>query len=307
MERSRPSLDDAVIFITLVNAGSLSSTGRQLNMSISTVSKRITRLEHQLKAQLVIRSSRRLTLTQAGSVFFEQCAALLPLMDAAAQKVQDLNREPRGLLRIHATVGVATKLIAPLIVEFQNIHPGIEFDILTYSRNPTFAAEGQDVVIGSFFPHQKSFQTIDLGRCDYVVCASPSYLHQAGLPATPHDITHHKCLVYVDDETNRPFVDWPFMSNGRQSLTHVHGSVTSNNSAALTELALKGAGIAMLPIFAVFAEIQSKTLVALFREEIAYSRQLQAFYPRSEHAPKSVTGFLEFVKAHLRNRTLADL
>jgi DNA-binding transcriptional LysR family regulator len=307
MDRSRPSLDDAAIFITLVNSGSLSSAGRQLNMSISTVSKRITRLEHHLKAQLVIRSSRRLTLTQAGTVFFEQCEALLSVIDTAAQKVQDLNREPRGLLRIHATVGVATKLIAPLIVEFQNRHPEIEFDILTYSRNPTFAAEGQDVVIGSFSPHQKSFQTIDLGRCDYVICASPSYLDQAGVPPTPQDIALHKCLVYVDDEANRPFVDWPFMSNGREALIHVHGSVTSNNSAALTELALKGAGIAMLPIFAVFAEIRSQTLVALFRDKIAYSRQLQAFYPRSEHAPRSVTAFLEFVKIHLRNRTLSDL
>ena len=307
MERNMISLDDAVVFVTLVTAQSLSAAGRRLNMSTSTVSKRISRLEHALKAQLVIRSSRRLTLTEAGSVFFEQCAGLAPLIDTATQMVRDLHSEPRGRLRVHATVGIATKLIAPLISEFRITHQNIEVEIITHSRSSSIIAEGSDVIIGSFDPPHKAFQSLDLGTCHYVICASPGYLARVGNVAFPQDLTQHECLLYLDDETNHQIIDWPFVSDKERFEIRVHGAVTSNNSAALTEIALKDAGIALLPVFAVFDEIRSGKLIALLRNDIAYNRRLKAFYPRSEHSPKSVRAFLQFVETHLKNRTLNDL
>lgn len=307
MEGYMISLDDAVVFVTLVTAQNLSAAGRRLNMSTSTVSKRISRLEHALKAQLVIRSSRRITLTEAGSVFFEQCAGLLPIMETATQMVQEFHNEPRGRIRIHTTAGIATKLVAPLISEFRRIHQNVEFEIITRSRNNAPLEEGNDVIIGSVDLQHKSLQSADLGAFDYVICASPAYLARSGNLTSPQDLTQHDCLLYLDEETNRPVVDWPFVSNGRHFEVRVHGVVTSNNSAALTELTLKGAGVALLPVFAVFDEIRAGNLVVLLRDDVAYSRQLKAFYPRSEHSPKSVRAFLQFVETHLKHRALKDL
>jgi DNA-binding transcriptional LysR family regulator len=301
------SLDDAVVFVTLVNAKNLSAAGRRLNMSTAAVSKRISRLEDALKAQLVIRSSRSVTLTEAGSVFFEQCAALSPIMETAVQKVHDISSEPRGTLRIHATVGMATKLIAPLIAEFRETHQDIEVELITHSGNKALIAEGKDLIIGSVGPLNKAFHSTDVGICHYAICASPEYLARTGKIKNPQDLTQHECLLFFDEEANKPVTDWPFAAEKDRFAVQVRGAITSNNGAALTELALKGAGVALLPVFAVFDEIRAGKLVAVLKDEIAYTRAIKAHYPRSAHSPKSVRAFLEFVATHLKSRTLGDL
>lgn len=294
------SLDDVSVFIAVVEKANFSAAARLLKISPSAVSKRMNRLEHQLRAKLINRSSRRISLSAAGSAFYEKCAGIGPILDEATRAVQSLHSAPGGKLRVHATTGLGIKLIAPLIPRFLNAFSTVSIDLITHVLGPGIATEGMDVLIHQEEIADKRLENRDLGVSRYAICATPDYLRRAGLPQTPAELQGHNCLLYCYDGGN-PVEQWVFQGkDGRYDVT-VSGSFVSNNSAALYEAVIKGYGIALLPVYAVFDEVKSGRLQALFQDDIAFNRQLRAYYPRSPHIPINVRLFLDFLAAHLRD------
>lgn len=296
------SLDDVSVFIAVVEKQSFSAAARALNISSSAASKRIGRLESDLRAKLINRTSRRVSLTAAGTAFFEKCAAIRPIVEGATRAVEGLYSAPGGKLRVHASTGLGIKLIAPLIPQFQHQYPELAIDLITHANGPNLVSEDVDVYIGTPETTDKTLGYRDLGVCHYAVCAAPDYLHHHGTPQTPRDLERHNCLLYYE---NGQIIDhWPFESASGRYEVAVRGTLASNNSAALYEALVKGRGIALLPVYAVSEDVRSGGLTALFRKQLVFSRALRACYPRSPHLPINIRLFLDFIAGHVKGLTL---
>ena len=292
------NLDDVSIFITVVERQNFSAAALELKISPSAVSKRIGRLERALRAKLINRSSRRISLTAAGSAFFETCSGIRPIVDEATRAVQGLHNVPGGKLRVHASTGVGIKLIAPLLPAFLRQYPELEVDLVTRVQGPKVVTQGVDVFLRTVDIHDKMLDSRDLGICRYVICATSEYLKGAGPLRTPGDLRQHNCLLYLSDKG--PIDKWPFMgSEGKYEVT-VRGSFASNNSSALYEALRRGYGIALLPMFSVIDDIKAKKVVTVFDDLVTYQSELRAYYPRSPHIPINVRLFLDFVETHLQ-------
>lgn len=292
------SLDDVSIFITVVERQNFSAAALELRISPSAVSKRISRLEHDLRAKLINRSSRRISLTAAGSAFFQTCSGIRPLVDEATRAVQGLHNVAGGKLRIHASTGVGIKLIAPLIPAFLNQFPELEVDLVTRVQGPRVVTEGVDVFLRTVDIHDKMLDSRDLGVCRYVICATADYLKSAGPLRTPDDLKQHNCLLYLSDKG--PIDKWPFAGTNGEYEVKVKGSFACNNSSALYEALMRGYGVALLPMFAVIDDIKAKKVVTVFDGQVMYHSRLRAYYPRSPHIPINVRLFLDFVETHLQ-------
>jgi DNA-binding transcriptional LysR family regulator len=300
------SLDDLSVFIAVVENQNFSAAARDLKISPSAVSKRINRLEHQLRAKLIVRSSRRISLSPAGSAFFEQCAGIRPIVDRATKAVQSLHSAPGGKLRVHTSAGLGIKLVTPLIPRFLNQFSNVSVDLITHTSGRVGIVQGMDVFIHQEPVPDKLLDHRVLGISHYTICATPDYLKRAGYPKTPQDLSSHNCLLYCYD--NDEVVDrWTFKDKNEPFEVGVSGSLTANSSAALFEAAIKGHGIALLPVYSVVEEIKNGALIPLFSQEIAFNRTLRAYYPRSPHVPINVRLFLDFVAGHLKDLSLEGL
>lgn len=296
------SLDDVSVFIAVVEKQSFSAAARALSISSSAASKRIGRLESDLRAKLINRTSRRVSLTAAGVAFFEKCKAIGPIVEGATRAVESLYSTPGGKLRVHASTGLGIKLIAPLIPQFQRQYPELAIDLITHINGPYVVSQDVDVFIGTTETTDKTLGYREIGICRYAICAAPDYLRRHGTPHTPRDLEQHNCVLYYE---NGQLMDrWPFKgANGRYEVA-VKGSLASNNSAALYEALVKGHGIALLPVYAVYESVRSGGLTALLGKELVFSRSLRACYPRSAHLPVNMRLFLDFIAGHVKGLTL---
>lgn len=294
------SLDDVSVFIAVVEARNFSAAARELKISPSAVSKRINRLEYQLRAKLINRSSRRISLSAAGSAFFEKCAGIRPIVDQATRAVQSLHSAPGGKLRVHASTGLGIKLITPMVARFMDEHPELSVDLITHVHGPTVIAQGADIILHQEEVLDKTLDHRDLGVIHYAICASSEYLRRVGKPGAPQELTKHNCLVYAY-ETGQLVDAWQFSGKGGTYAITVGGNFVSNNSAALQEAAIKGVGIALLPVYAGFDDVKSGRLTVLFSNDVSFHRILRAYYPRGPHQPINVRLFLDFITKHVKD------
>ncbi|HWE72746.1 MAG TPA: LysR family transcriptional regulator [Stellaceae bacterium] len=294
------NLDDVSVFIAVVEAQNFSAAARELKISPSAVSKRINRLEHQLRAKLINRSSRRISLSAAGSAFFEKCAGIRPIVDQATRAVQSLQSVPGGKLRVHASTGLGIKLITPLVALFMDEYADLSVDLITHVHGPTVIAQGADIILHQEEVLDKTLDHRDLGVIHYAICASPAYLRRVGRPETPRDLSKHNCMVYAY-ETGQLIDRWEFKGKAGPYGITVTGNFVSNNSAALHEAAVKGVGIALLPVYAGFDDVSSRRLDVLFSNEVSFSKILRAYYPRGPHQPVNVRLFLDFITIHVKD------
>jgi DNA-binding transcriptional LysR family regulator len=292
------SLDDVSIFITVVERQNFSAAAAELRISPSAVSKRISRLEHDLRAKLINRSSRRISLTAAGSAFFQMCSGIRPIVEDATRAVQGLHNVAGGKLRVHASTGVGIKLIAPLLPAFLRQFPELEVDLVTRVQGPKVVTQGVDVFLRTVDIHDKMLDSRDLGTCRYAICATSDYLKSAAPLRTPEDLKQHNCLLYLSDKG--PVDKWPFAGANGEYEVNVKGSFASNNSSALYEALMRGYGVALLPMFSVVDDIKTKRVITMFDGQVAYQSNLRAYYPRSPHIPINVRLFLDFVETHLQ-------
>lgn len=298
------NLDDVSVFIAVVEAQNFSAAARELKISPSAVSKRINRLEYQLRAKLINRSSRRISLSAAGSAFFEKCAGIRPIVEQATRAVQSLHSKPGGKLRIHASTGLGIKLITPLVARFMDEHSDLSVDLITHVHGPTVITQGADIILHQEEVLDKTLDHRDLGDIHYAICASPAYLGRAGKPETPQDLPKHNCMVYAY-ETGQLVDRWEFKGQMGHYEVAVAGNFLSNNSAALQEAAVRGIGITLLPVYAGLDDVKEGRLKVLFSDEVSFNRTLRAYYPRGPHQPINVRLFLDFITKHVRNYTFA--
>jgi len=297
------NISDIVVFVHVVEKQSFTAAARELALSPSAVSRHISHLEQSLGVQLIKRSTRRLVLTDIAVDFYEQCTRIIRDLEKARDMASAHTMEVKGTLRVHATLGLGQRLVAPAVREFLAHYPELNIDLNIGSRAANLLEAGYDVVIRSAQMGDSSLATRELSPVQYFICATPGYLAAHGTPQSPRDLTDHNCLVH-SGQTRAD--EWRFTDDGETTSVTVRGNLRTNNGIALYEAVKGGLGIARLPGYAVNLDLRAGSLVPLFPNVLGWGRAIKAFYPRSAHQPLRVRVFLDFVANFMRERSFVS-
>jgi DNA-binding transcriptional LysR family regulator len=277
------------VFGKVAALGSLSAAGRALGMSQTMVTKHLAALETRLGVKLFHRTTRRLSITEAGRNYLETSERILADAAVAADRV-----EPGGLLRLNVPVAFGTRQIAPLLCEFTRRHPRVTVELGLNDRLVDLADEGWDLAIRIGILSDSSLIARRIAPCHTIVCAAPSYLAARGTPRTIASLAEHNCLGYT--LSNLTGVDrWAFGAKGDTAAV-VSGNLRSNNGEALRTAAIAGQGLAYLPTFIVADDLRAGTLVALPLDQPTIEfAGIYAVYLPDRHPAAKVRAFIDFI------------
>lgn len=302
------NLDDVIAFARVVERQSFVDAARELRLSSSLISKRVTRLEETLGVQLINRSTRRLSLTDAGTEFYKGCSKAFAELDAARIAATELSEQLTGRLKVHATRGAGQRLLAEGMTEFMSHYPGMELELTIESGPVNLLRAGIDVLIRSAELKDSTLDYRDLGPIRYHLCASPQYLNTQGTPDTPHDLTRFNCVIHTGRQ--RP-QDWDFTGPEGDYVVRVNGNFFTNDGSATYRAAMMGLGIARIPDYMTNRreDLERNRLRILFPGQLKSNRALRAYFPRSRRMPMKLQIFLDFMqqfwneRANLPHRT----
>ena len=293
MEVILDSLNDIAVFVRVVDSGSFTAAAERLGISKSVVSKYVTRLEDRLGARLLNRTTRRLSLTEAGRVFYERSRKGLADIEDAQAEVSRLQGEPRGTLRLNAPMSFGILHVAPALPEFLNLHPDVTVDMNLDDRIVDMIEEGFDVSVRISELPDSSLVARRLGPCRHAIVAAPAYLERCGTPRTPEELRNHNIITYRYQESA---LEWHFLTPGNKPISvAVSGSLMMNNSLAVREALLEGVGITRTPTFVVGKDIQEGRLIPVLREYQILEVTIFLVYPQRRHLSPKVRAFVDFM------------
>lgn len=293
------SIDDIVVFVKVVERQSFTAAARDLKMSASAISRHVSQLEDSLGVQLIRRSTRHMAVTEVGQEFYNQCAKVIRDLENARSNIAGYNNELKGLLCVHATLGLGQRLIAPAVSAFLDKYPELKVDLRISARPVHLLENGLDVVIRSAGESDGSVDCRELGAVRYSICAAPSFLLR-GTPETPHDLASFNCLIHTGQPSPH---EWNFQNGAAAYAVPVDGNLRTNNGVALFEAAIGGLGIVRLPDYAAWDAVRDGRLVELFADVVGWGRSIKAFYPHSLRLPAKVSVFLDFIEDFMRQKS----
>lgn len=282
-------LERMAIFARVVEAKSFSAAARRLGMSKSLVSKHVTRLEQALDARLLNRTTRTMSVTEIGAVFYEHCARIVEEMEEAKLAVSRLRSEPRGTLRVSASVAFGTLHVAPALATFLARYPELSIDMTITDRFVDLADEGYDVALRIAKDPGQNLVARKLAAVHRKVCATPEYFAAHGIPRTPRALADHNCLTYTH------LHEWHFRGPEGELSVPATGNLRLNDDEALSQAVLGGLGLAMLPTFIVGKELQAARLQAVLSEYVPLERDIYAVYLPNRHLSPKVRVFIDFL------------
>ncbi len=283
-------LDGIAAFARVVDSGSFSAAARRLNVSKSAVSAHVQRLEERLGVRLLNRTTRRLSVTEAGAAYYRHCARILAEAEAAEQAASALQREPRGTLRVSAPDSFGWMHVAPAVPAFLKRYPNLAVDIKLSAAYVNLVDEGLDLAIRIGVLEDSALVVRKLAPSRQVLCAAPAYLKDRGMPQTPDDLVSHNCLcadlLSWGDE-------WRLAGKRGEVRVPVSGSFRSNNAEMLRTAALDGVGIAALPTWAVAEQLRSGMLRRVLTAWEAPVSTIYAVYPGNRLMSMKVRAFVD--------------
>lgn len=286
-------ISDAAVFIRVVDAGGFTAAARDLELSKGAVSKYVGRLESRLGTRLLHRTTRRLSLTEAGERFYRRAQAALAELSDAEREAADHSGTPRGHLRVSAPSFYGAEILARHLKGFRERYPDISLELVLENRLVNLVEERFDVAIRLSAPKDSSLVMRRLADIPLVVCAAPDYLHRHGKPATPRELPDHECLLYL--LMSRPR-EWVFVDeSGAHRAVEVRGSLATNDDHALRRAALDGQGILRMPSLFLREAIGRGELVQLWPDDACPAVTLAAVYPSRRELPRKVRAFVDFV------------
>lgn len=292
-------------FVRVAENQSFSAGSRKLGKSKSLISRQIAGLEAELGVRLFHRTTRSLTLTEAGRGFLERATRILTDMDDAILSASSLQSTPRGCLRINAPMSFGFLHLAPALPDFLRRYPDIQVDMVMNDRLVDLVDEGFDVAVRIGRLTDSSLIVRKLSPIRIAVCASPAYLAQHGEPQTPSDLVNHHCLI---NSTTTPSNEWRFIRpDGQHWPVNIHGQLRANNGDALKAAVINGLGLTMLPTFIVGEDMQAGRLVSVLTDFIPQDSALHAVYPHSRLLSPKVRAFVDFLAERFSPRPYWDL
>ncbi|MCZ6721088.1 MAG: LysR family transcriptional regulator [Proteobacteria bacterium] len=288
------SLGAMRVFSRVVEMGSFSAAGRQLGSAPSSVSRRVGELEDQLGVQLFQRTTRRLSLTDAGRLYHERVRRILLEVDEAKLAVAQMEAVPSGILRITVPASVARLHSAPALAEFHRHYPAVQVALAVTDRVVDLIDGGYDLAIRVGRLKDSSLIVRKIGASRRLVCASPSYLKAAGTPRTPSELSEHNCLTFRSTPGKNL---WRFRGAEGSVEVRVSGSLFADSGEVLSALAFANLGIVLVPNWLVGIHIREGRLRELLTdyEVLPEGTPLYAVYPRQRHIAPKVRAFIDFL------------
>jgi DNA-binding transcriptional LysR family regulator len=298
------SLTDVAVFVRVVEHGSFTQAAEHLGISRSVISKYVSRLEDRLGVRLLNRTTRRLSLTEAGRILYERSRrSLLDIEDAEAE-VSQLQQTPRGILRINSPMSFGILHIAPLLSEFRAQYPDIAIDMNLDDRKIDIVDEGYDVSVRISDMPDSSLVAKRLASCHHAIVASPEYLDTHGTPRTPDDLLDHNVLSFSYQSSVN---DWHFLSPANENVSvAVNSSVQINNSLAIREALLGSLGIARIPTFVVGRDLQLGKLRSVLSDYKILEVSIYLVYPQRRHLSPKVRAFVDFMSSRISDTPYWD-
>lgn len=313
-------LTAAKVFVEVVDRGSLTGASQALDMSRAMVSRYLSEMEEWVGVRLLHRTTRRLSLTDAGQDTLPRCRQMIDLA-GAMRCALDADASPRGMLRLTCSMSIGHAYLAPLIARYVERYPGTSIDMLLVDRLVNLVEERVDLAIRVTSDLDPGLIARPLGQCPSIVCASPEYLRRHGTPMTAEALSEHNCLTYTyfgksiwrftpretsaggqrsasvgaDAEAGDAEVD---DATNEQIAIPVSGNLSANEVTVLREAAVAGAGIAMQPAYAVQQLIREGKLVALLPQYRPDEMTIYAVYASRKHMPAILRTLIDFLAEH---------
>ncbi|MCB1509312.1 MAG: LysR family transcriptional regulator [Hyphomicrobiaceae bacterium] len=284
------AISDLDIFARVARTGNMSAAGREMGLSPAVVSKRISLLEEKLGARLFQRTTRHLTLTETGEGFFKRVVDILSLVEEAQDFVSRRNTKPRGMLKLSAPTTFSRMHIAPYLTEFLNRYPEIELDVQSTDNMVDIIREGYDLAIRIGQLEDSSLVAKKLAPENRVMCASPKYLAEIGIPNSLDDLEMHNCLSAGAQDT------WRLEGPEGNVQFRPKGNIRSNSAEFVREALLSGVGIGLRSTWDIGTELANGSLKVVLPQYRGSSNVgIYAVYPCREFMPSKVNVFIEFL------------
>lgn len=289
----RIDLNRLSYFVAVVESGGFTAAAEQLKVNKAQVSQQIARLEAELGVSLFTRTTRRVSMTEAGEAFYADCAGLLGQAELAIEQITAGQVAPQGMLRLLIPMDYATDVLAPVCAAFNRLYPAIRIEVQTSYELVDLIANRIDLAIHIGLLEDSSLRATRLDDFERWVVAAPDYLAQHGEPSAPEDLLQHRILA--QNQLPSP-VKGDF--RGRQVSVRLESAFSSNSPPMIRAMALQGTGIAALADFLVAEDVHAGRLVRILPEWKIASGGIYALYPAQRFIPAKVRSFIDFFKAN---------
>lgn len=282
------------LFIRVVETGSFSKASAGLGITQPTATKHVAALEARLKARLFHRSTRGVTPTEVGALYYDKCKRIVREIDEADSVAALMQERLTGTLRISTSVAFGRRTLTPLVLRFMQQHPGVQVDLSFEDRYVNLVEQGLDLAIRMGRLADSSLGARFLGLNPWVLVAARPYLAEHGTPKRPQDVERHAALIY---STVQGDDRWHFTgADGHTVPVPVKGPLRSNNLSALLAAARAGMGLAMLPWYVAHESVKTGAVVPILERWSLPAQEIHAVYPSPRLVPAKVTGFVDWLQ-----------
>jgi DNA-binding transcriptional LysR family regulator len=275
-------------FVKVAETESFTQAAKGLSVSTAHVSRQVSALEERLRIKLLYRTTRKVSLTQEGAVFYQHCRSVLDGLDDAERAVTSLHSRPQGKIRLTAPVTYAELKVLPLLNDFLQQHPDVQITANLTNQQLDLVEEGYDVAIRLGKLADSTLMARKLSKRTHFVCASPAYLERYGVPHSLSELAQHNCLLGTLDY-------WRFNLDGRQKQIRVSGNLTCNSGSGLIDAALKGLGLVQLPDYYVQTPIREGKLVSVLDMYTESDDGVWAVYPHNRHLSPKIRLLVDYL------------
>lgn len=285
---------DLTLFVHVADAGSFNKAAQLVGLSTPALSKRISKLEENLGVQLIYRTTRRLSLTEAGENLYIHAKNIEGQVNDAIASVSSISQGITGTIKMSVPTISGELLLAEAIAEFCQKYPNITVDMRLENDFVNLVEEGLDLAIRTGKLEDSSLIAKPLIQSNWVVCCSPGYIEKYGTPQTLDALKDHNCLAYTYQAQGS--FDWRFTSNGEDVSVRIGGSFATNNAQALRKAALAGFGIAYVPKCCVHEDLMAGSLEVILMQYTARQLGVYAIYPFTKYLPAKLRLLIEHIK-----------
>lgn len=291
----KSTVEELIAFITIVDTGSIVAAAEQLQQTPSGVSRSLNRLEKKLNVTLLERTTRKLKLTQEGSLFLTKTRTILAELSEAEDALLKSDSDTSGLIRIDSATPFVLHVLAPLMQKFMQLYPHIEIELNSNDQVIDLLQHKTDVAIRFGALHDSSLHARLICKSRLYIVASPDYLKKAGIPSRPQELFQHQLVgfskpVYLNT--------WPLKIE--DEYISLHPQIKASSGETVRQLTLRGHGIARLSEYEIWQDLQAGRLIALFEDQIEIQLQhIHAVYYQQKHLPKRVRLFIDFLAQEL--------
>ncbi|MCG5495909.1 LysR family transcriptional regulator [Ectothiorhodospira variabilis] len=280
------------VFVTVVDAGGFSAASERLGLARGQPSRYVSKLEGHLGTRLMQRTTRRHSLTEAGSAFYPRAVQILQLVDEAEQDLALETDAVRGRLRLSAPVSFGIRHLAPALADFKQAYPAVTLDVTFNDHLVNLVEEGVDLAVRITSSLDPTLVARPLATTDKVLCAAPDYLQARGTPEHPQHLVEHECLVYTNEPSSQ---EWRFRQGRDEVAVRVEGSLRSDNGEMLVTAAETGLGLVLVPRFLAAEALVQGRLVTCLDAWQAPELTVYAVYADRRWLPPRVRALIDFL------------